>query len=123
MLTNAITLAVLSTAGMWVIYKKLPRKIRRWIKNHGLLADISALLLTYTIFGGTVTALIAAALAGLMTSVLIYIGQHKEDFLFIEDAMNMIKDKLEALKQLSQEWGQAYREKKLEEAESCQLQQ
>ena len=119
MITSAISLAVLSTAGFVVVYKKLPRKIRRWISRHGLLADISALFLTYMLLGGTLTALMASALVGLFTSALLYISQNPEDFEYLDTIAEMIKDQLNKLKQMSKEFGQAYREKKLMEAKSA----
>jgi hypothetical protein len=68
------------------------------------------------LLGGTLTALVAAALVGLMTSALLYVANNSEDFQVLFDVSNVIKEKLADLKRLSKEFGEEYREKKLEEA-------
>lgn len=113
MISNAFALAAFSVAGLCFIFSKLPRKVRRWIKRHGLFADIMALILTYMLFGGTVTALMAASLAGIMTSVLLFIGQHPSEFEFLSDFFDFLKTQVNNLKQLALEFGQEYRQRKL----------
>lgn len=116
MLSNAAALAILTTSGFSIIYRKLPRKVRKFILKHNLAADIVALLLTYVLLGGTLTALTAAALVGLMTSALIYVGQRPEEFEFIADFFGAAKDKLNSFKQFLSEKGREYRQRKLEAA-------
>jgi hypothetical protein len=116
MLVTAFTLAVLTTSGFFVIYRKLPRKVRRFLEKHSLGTDAVALLLTYMLLGGTLTALIAGALVGLMTSALLFISQHPEDFEFLADVSQVIKDGLTKLKAMAKEFGAEYRANKLEAA-------
>jgi hypothetical protein len=117
MLMNAFTLAILTTCGFCVAYKKLPRKIRRFIQKHSLLADAIALLLTYMLLGGTLTALVAAAVVGLLTSALLYIANNPQDFRILEDIAEVIKEKVALLKQLAKDLGEDYRIKKQKELE------
>lgn len=115
MIVNAFCLAAFSVTGLVFVFSKLPRKVRRWIKRHGLFADVMALILTYMLFGGTVTALMAASLAGIMTSVLIFVQQHPDDFLFLSDFFDFLKVQVNNLKKLALEFGSNYRERKLAE--------
>ena len=114
MLMNAFTLAVISMTAFGILFNKLPAKVKKFLKKHSLLTDATSLLLTYMLLGGTLTALMAAAMVGVMTSLLLYIANHEEDFLFLQDGIDMLKEVLENLRKLSQEWGAKYRAKKLE---------
>lgn len=100
MLSNAITLAALTSAGFFMIYKKLPPKAQALIVKYNLVSDIAALLLTYVIFGGTVTALIAAALVSLVASMMLHIASHPDDFLWLKDMIDSVKDLLEEGKEM-----------------------
>ena len=71
MLTMGFSLAVLTTAGFVVIYRKLPERIRRSMERHDLLTDGLAMAGTYVLIGGSVTGLFAAAFVGLLTSALL----------------------------------------------------
>jgi len=112
LITNGLTLAILTTTAFFIVYKKLPRKIRRWVQAHTLLTDVVALLLTYMLFGGTLTALFAAAMTGLFVSGLLYISNHPEDFLYVEDMIEVAKKKLVELKVKLNELGADYRAKR-----------
>ena len=115
MIVNGLVLAILSTTAWCVIFQKLPRRIRKLIQKHTLLADVVALLLTYMVFGGTLTALVAAAMVGLFISMLLHIVNHPEQFLYINDFIEIIKKKLTELKKVLDELGTSYREKKEKE--------
>lgn len=69
MLVNALVMASVTYIGFMLIYIKLPRWMRKLIYYFPLIPDLSAAVLTYVIMGGTATALIAAALVGIMFSV------------------------------------------------------
>ena len=92
MLSNAFVLALVTTGGFMMLYKKLPRKMRKWIEKHALLADAFALFLTYLLLGGTLTALTAGAMVGLMTSGLLHVSQHQEDFQYLVVAKDAIAE-------------------------------
>ena len=116
MLSNAAALAILTTGGFAIVFNKLPRKVRKFILKHSLAADIVALLLTYVLLGGTLTALTAAALVGLMTSALIHIQNHRSEYEWLFDFGDAVKDKLNSFKQFMLEKGREYRQRKLEAA-------
>ena len=114
MITNAVSLAVISFVGIMFLYKKLPRKIRRWLKNHPLFTDTVAFLMTYAVLGATVTALMAAGLLGILVSAMLFIANNPEEFEFLEDFTLFLKEQVNKLKKLALEFGQEYRERKLE---------
>jgi hypothetical protein len=71
MLTTGFALAVITSTGFYVIYTKLPSWIKGWMLKHSLITDVVACVFTYALFGGTVTALFAAAFVGLFVSMLL----------------------------------------------------
>lgn len=72
LVANAILLAVLTTAGFVITAAKLPRAIMRWLVEHDLIADVVAAIGTYLLLGQTVTSLLAAAIVGIMTDILLW---------------------------------------------------
>ena len=79
MLQNALIFAGLTFIGMAFIYAKLPDWARRWIKRRSLLFDITACIITYIIFGQAVTALIAAAMVGILVSAWLWIAKRMDE--------------------------------------------
>lgn len=112
MISNAVALAILTTAGLVVVYKKLPRKVRKLVEKYSLFVDVLALIGIYLMLGQTLTALMAGALAGLFISVLLHIANNPDDFEFIFDAKEMVAKYLGEAKSLAHEWGRSYRENK-----------
>ena len=96
MLFNAAVLASITFAGGCLTWHKLPRRIRRWFQKQDLITDVIMLLLAYLILGGTLTALLAAGMVGVMVSVALYIVNNPEKFewLFevIEATRKTVKD-------------------------------
>lgn len=91
MITNAIALAGLSLAGFYLIYRQLPRNVRRIIIKYSLLADLAALIITYVMFSGTITALVAAGIVSICTSVLLQISKYPERYSFIFRALDQVQ--------------------------------
>jgi len=112
MLLNGLVLATLTTTCFLVVWKKLPRKIRRFIQKQTLLCDAIALLLTYILLGGTLTALVAAAMVGLMVSGLLHIANNEQDFVFLHDYCKIVKEKLAQLKVILKEFNDGHVAKK-----------
>jgi hypothetical protein len=108
-------LAVMTTVGFYLIYSKLPRRVRKFLEKHSLMSDLIACILTYTLLGGTLTALFASALVGIMTSLLLLIAQHPENFLYIFDFMNFVKRNLSSMTNGLNTYGAQYRDAKLME--------
>lgn len=78
MITTAFTLSLLTTGGFLAIYYKLPKRLRSLILKFPLVTDILALGAAYVVLGGTLTALMAAAMSGLSVSVLLLIAKNQE---------------------------------------------
>jgi len=112
MLLDALVLASLTTAGFMLVYRKLPRGVRKFLEKHSLLTDAVALLLTYALLGGTLTALVAGALVGIFTSIMLYIAEHPDDFQYLWDAAEAIKKVTGQIKTWANETGATYREHK-----------
>lgn len=115
MLSTAAALATLTTVACVIVYKKLPRKVRKIIEKHSLLTDLFVLLFTYMFLGGTITALIAAGIVSIIVSGLLEIANHPNQYLYIYDFCNIVQDKLSQVKISLNEYGEQYRLKKLEE--------
>ena len=84
-MTGALSLSVATTTGCYIIYKKLPDKVKEKIKQWDLATEVATILAAYIVLGGTLTALMASALVGLQTSALLYISNNPEQFLYLED--------------------------------------
>lgn len=76
MITTGFTLAILTATGFYFIYRKLPRRIRRFMNKHILFTDAITCLMTYMLFGGTLVALFAAAWMGVMVSIMLALTAH-----------------------------------------------
>jgi len=112
MIADGFSLALLTTAGFIIVYKKLPRKVRRFLEKFSLLTDIVSLLLVYILFGQTLVALFAAAFTGLFVSALLHIANNQEDYLYLYDMRDWIKTQFNAVKEALNAYGKTYREKK-----------
>ncbi len=116
MISNAVALAILTTIGCVIVFKKLPRRIRRIITKYSLLTDLLTLIGTYLILGGTLTALFAAAICGIFVSGLLYIANNEQDFLYLYDLKLFLREKLREAKEALNRFGEAYREKKMQDS-------
>jgi multisubunit Na+/H+ antiporter MnhB subunit len=116
MLFNAGVLAIATTTGFYLIYSKLPRRLRRFLEKHSLLTDLIACILTYMFLGGTLVALLAAALVGIMISMLLHISNNPDDFMYIFDAIEVIKGFFNSISGNLNEYGKNYRAEKEEGA-------
>ena len=74
--------------------------------------DCLAMLLTLGALGTTVTALMAGAMVDVIIGVALYIHEHQEDFLFLFDAVENIKGKLNELKAALNAYNQQYKSNK-----------
>lgn len=113
MLANAISIAVLVTSGFILLFNKLPRNIRKFITKYSLLTDFLCMVTTYYMFGGTVTALLAGAIVDLMVSALLHIANHPQDFEWLFDALQVVKDLLNKAKNMLKELNFNYKKNKV----------
>lgn len=72
LVVNATILAVTTTVGFVLLASKLPRPIQKTLVKYGFITDFVAAYGTYCILGGTATALLAASMVGIFTSLLIW---------------------------------------------------
>ena len=91
MFVTGLLLASLTTAGFLFIYFKLPRWLRKFMEKHALLTDFLACLLTYMLLGGTLTALFAAAIMGILVSILLAFAKNEVCVAFFERMIVKVK--------------------------------
>jgi len=72
LVSNAVILAVATTAGLLFITSKLPHRIKQFLVKHSLITDMSAATATYLILGKNVTSLLAAGFVGCLTSTTLW---------------------------------------------------
>jgi len=113
-MSTAFALALLTTTGCYIVYKKLPRKIRRFLEKYSLLTDVCTLLAVYLLLGGTLTALMAGAMCGIFVSVLLHVANNKEDFLYLYDLRDFLKEKAAQAKVALNAYGETYRARRKE---------
>jgi hypothetical protein len=75
MILDGLALATLTTGGLYLIYKALPPSICSFLERHQLLTRASCALMTYALFGGTLTALFAAAWLDLIVGTLMALSK------------------------------------------------
>ena len=121
MLATSFSLALLTTAGCMAVYSKLPRKVRKFIEKHALLADLICLVAIYMLLGATLTALFAGAMAGLMISIMLHVANNEDDYLYLFDLRDYIKDRLKDAKLALNAYGETYRMRKQEQAAEPQI--
>ena len=114
MLSTAFALASLTIAGFVIVYSKLPKRLRKLIEKHSLITDLLCLIGIYFLLGGTLTALFAASICGLIISALLHVANHPNDYLYLYDMRDFIKTKLVEAKEMLNTYGQTYRNRKLE---------
>ena len=112
MIGNAFALATVTTGGFIIIYQKLPRRVRKFMEKHQLMTDLAACIAVYAFLGGTLTALMAGAIVGVYVSILLKIAENKEDFLYLYDLRDWVRENLRAAKDMLNDYGKKYREKK-----------
>jgi hypothetical protein len=112
MLTDALVLSAFSTLGFILTYQKLPKTVQRFLVRHGVFTDIVTFGLTYVTLGSSLTALTAGAMVAIFTSMLIHIAANPNDFMYLYDLRDYIKDLLNSTKARLSDYGQKYRESK-----------
>ena len=109
MISQAIALSLITFGGFFLVFKKLPEKVQTFIKEKSLLTDIVCLAGTYTLLGGTLTALFASALVGLFVSAALHVANHKEDFMYLDDFADLVKSGTDQVKETLSSLGKKYR--------------
>jgi len=117
---DGMTLGLMSFVGMSVIYDRLPGKVKIFAQMHPLLTDCVLAVFFYEVFGLTITAHFAVIAQSLMVSAALHVAAHKEDFMFLYDAVDLVKSKvaqgLGVLKEQCKSMNAANRAAKLNQA-------
>jgi hypothetical protein len=112
MISQALALSILTFAGFYMIFDRLPDKVKQFTFDHQLIANIALTVGTYALLGGTLTALFAAAVVDLMVRTSFYISNHRESFQYLYDFCNVLKDKFQQFQVMLQEYGKQYNSRK-----------
>ena len=111
-MTGPISLSIATTAGAYVLFKKMPKRLQDMMKKYDVFTDVTASLFTYVFLGGTLTALMAAPLVGLQVSGLLYIAKHPEHFEYLKDIKEALIEGFQWIKNWLTRLGQEYRKNK-----------
>lgn len=112
MFSTAVALSILTVGACIIIYIKLPRQVRRFLEKHSLMTDLICLIGTYYFLGGTITALLAAGIVGLMVSGLLEVANNKDQYLYLYDLRDFIRGKLTSTREALNQYGDNYKQKK-----------
>lgn len=75
MIETVLIFGLLIFAGFGLILIKLPTRAKLWVLSHPILVDVSITVFTLIIHWGTMTGLMAAAVAGLTCSLATSFGR------------------------------------------------
>ena len=113
MIADTVVLTALTTVGLVMLYKKLPRKVRKFLEKHDILTDFVTFSLTYIALGSTLTSLVVGVLVAMLTSFIIQVLENKNEYLYIHDFLAWVENGMAELKKTMSEAGAAYRDKKM----------
>ena len=111
MLSVGTALGIMSVVGAWFVYKKLPRKVKKWLESHPLFTDAFCFVGIYWILGGTLTALVAASVSGLIISAYLEVMSHPDDYLWIYAGMDSLKKETSGFRTWIRDINTRYKEK------------
>lgn len=75
MIEAAFTFGAVIFVGMMFLILKLPRPVVLWLLGHSLLVDVVVTIFAIMIHWGTMTGLMAAAIAGMCCSIATWLGR------------------------------------------------
>lgn len=117
MITAGLALASITCFGFWLVYQKLPGRIKKFMAHHSLLTDIVACVLTYILFGGTLVALFASAFMGIIVSIMLAIANNE----IASALMDVLVDKVVEAKNALIDYVKAFAENHIEVSSIQQL--
>ncbi len=109
MFLDAAVLAAL--AGVSIIYlsERVPKRVKDFFRKNNIAADITAFLVAYTMFGGTIAAVLAGVLLIGVVESLIHVANNADDFLYLWDLKRGLAESVDALKKGLRDYGQEYK--------------
>ena len=114
MLLDGMVLGTLTSFGMWLIYKKLPPHVRAWLERHNLVTDFAMFLGVYWLYGGTLTALFAAAISGIEVSAYLEVKNHPDDYLWLYAGADRVNKELSGMRRWLKNVNESYKAKMME---------
>lgn len=78
MLSFSFWLAILTFIGFAFLWSKLPKGLRRFLRKRSLLFDLVLSIGVYMFLGATLTALLSAALFGIMVSIYLWFANRPD---------------------------------------------
>lgn len=112
MIFTAFTFAVLASTGFFLLFQKLPANIRKYIVKYSLITDFVAMVGTYYLFGGTVTALMAGAMVDIIISAILHVLNHPSDFEWLFDVIKQVKAQWATVQVKLREFNDGWKAKK-----------
>lgn len=109
MLSQAVALSIVMEATLVTVWPKLPKRMREFLVRNHLVAEFAVALMTFTVLGGSITALTAGVLVGLLTTGALYVANNPTDFQYLYDLLGLAREKLEKLKNELKRLGTEYR--------------
>lgn len=91
MIVDSLVLAAATMAGVLIIYQKLPHRIRNFITRYPVATDVITLFALYVFLGGTLVALLTAAICGILISLLLYVVMNKKKYPELNNLFETIK--------------------------------
>lgn len=94
---EGLSLATLSAGALYLVWNALPISVRVFLRKHTLFTRAACLIGTYTIFGGTLTALFAAAWLDLIIGTLLHLSNNPKTAAIMERMASKITELREKL--------------------------
>ena len=92
MLLDGIVLGTMSVAGGYLLWRKMPPRARAMAIKYNLTTDIVVSLGVYFLIApGTVTGITAAAWAGILTSMLLHVAAHPDEYAWMSEGIEEAK--------------------------------
>jgi hypothetical protein len=100
MVLEGLSLAVLTSGGLYLVYQALPLSVRLFIMRHQFMTRAGCAVFTYALFGGTLTALFAAAWLDLLVGTLLALSSKPETAAIME----ALKHRISQMRQQLVDW-------------------
>lgn len=92
MLVDGIILGTMSVAGGYLLWRKMPPKARAVAIKYNLTTDVVISLGVYFLIApGTVTGMTAAVWAGILTSMLLHVAAHPDEYAWMHEGIEEAK--------------------------------
>ena len=102
MITTGLMLAGLTCGGFYILYRRMPKRLQRFLVNRPMFTDLTAAIFTYVLFGTTtIISLFAAAWSCLIVSIMLAARKNPGIMLWF----NKIREGWKTLLSWIENWG------------------